>query len=236
MSTLSGGPNIVMDGLVMYLDAGNRNSYPGTGTTWTDISRSGNNGTLTNGPTFNNASGGSFVFDGVNDTTAFGNILNIGLNSWTVSCWVKLNSTGLQGIIGKTSARSYVGRYAFFIEASTLYALIQFSANSIISTPVAPYINGKFHNLVMSANRTGMMYFYINGISVGTPVDISSLSGINLNASTDNLYVGSYADSTGLSPFYYLNGSIAQASIYSKALTQTEVLQNYNATRARFGL
>ena len=60
-------PRIVTDGLVLLLDAGNTKSYPGTGTTWTDISRNGNNGTLTNGPTFDSANGGSLVFDGVDD-------------------------------------------------------------------------------------------------------------------------------------------------------------------------
>ena len=60
-------PNIVTDGLVLCLDAANKRSYPGTGTTWTDRSANGNNGTLTNGPTFDSANGGSIVFDGTND-------------------------------------------------------------------------------------------------------------------------------------------------------------------------
>jgi hypothetical protein len=58
-------PKIIQDGLVLYLDAANTKSYPTTGTTWTDLSRSGNNGTLINGPTFNSGNGGSIVFDGV---------------------------------------------------------------------------------------------------------------------------------------------------------------------------
>jgi hypothetical protein len=65
MSTVEGGGNIITDGLVLLLDAANSKSYPGTGTTWTDLSRSGNNGTLINGPTFNSGNGGSIVFDGV---------------------------------------------------------------------------------------------------------------------------------------------------------------------------
>jgi hypothetical protein len=60
-------PKIVTDGLVLYLDAGNQLSYPGSGTTWTDLSRSQTNGTLVNGPTFNTGSLGSIVFDGVDD-------------------------------------------------------------------------------------------------------------------------------------------------------------------------
>ena len=97
-------PKTVTDGLVLYMDAANSKSYVSGSTTWNDISRSGNNGTLINGPTFNSSNGGSIVFDGTNDTTNLGNILNIGLNSWTISCWFKINSytSGVQGIVGKT--------------------------------------------------------------------------------------------------------------------------------------
>ena len=63
-------PRIVTSGLVLALDAADRNSYPGSGTTWTDLSGNANNGTLTNGPTFNSANGGSIVFDGTNDFEA----------------------------------------------------------------------------------------------------------------------------------------------------------------------
>ena len=61
------GPEITESGLVLALDAGNLKSYPTTGTTWTDLSGRGNTGTLTNGPTYSSANGGSIVFDGVND-------------------------------------------------------------------------------------------------------------------------------------------------------------------------
>ena len=65
---------VVTDGLVLYLDAANTKSYPGSGTAWSDLSRSGNNGTLTNGPTFNSARGGAIVLDGADDYIAINNI------------------------------------------------------------------------------------------------------------------------------------------------------------------
>ena len=231
-------PKIVTDGLVLYMDAANSKSYVSGSTTWNDISRSGNNGTLINGPTFNSSNGGSIVFDGTNDTTNLGNILNIGLNSWTISCWFKINSytSGVQGIVGKTSARGYVGRYAILIESGLLYVLFHPTSPFLISTSVTPYNDGKWHNVVLSINRTGFMYMHVDGSSVGTPLDVSSTSGVNLNASTDNLYVGSYASDTGLSPIFFFNGNIAQTSIYNRALSQTEILQNYNSTKTRFGL
>lgn len=228
--------NIVTNGLVLDLDAAKRDSYPGSGTIWRDIAGGVITGSLTNGPIYNTSGAGSIVFDGVNDTTNLGNILNIGLNSWTVSCWFKINSysSGVQGIIGKTSARSYGGRYTMFIETGTLYALFQPWDNYTVSTSITPYNNSQWHQAVMTIDRTGFLTLYMNGISVGTPSNISSTSGVNLNASTDYLFVGSYANNTGQTPSSFFNGSIGSAQIYNRALSTAEVLQNYNATKTRY--
>ena len=67
----NGGPNIIEDGLVFAVDAANKKSYPGSGTTWADLAGS-NNGTLINGPTFDSGNGGSIVFDGTNDYSEMG--------------------------------------------------------------------------------------------------------------------------------------------------------------------
>jgi hypothetical protein len=88
---------IVQSGLVLNLDAGVSSSYPTTGTTWTDLSGSGNNGTLTNGPTYSSANGGSIVFDGSNDYASFtSNCYNVSLNGTinelTINAWVYWNS------------------------------------------------------------------------------------------------------------------------------------------------
>ena len=230
-------PSMVTNGLVLNLDAGNTSSYIGSGTSWTDLTSYGNNGTLTNGPVYNAGNGGSIVFDGINDVVGFGNILNIGLNSWTMSCWVKFNgASGVLGIMGKTSFRSNVGRYSIYIEDNNIYAFFQPLTNNVITTSITPYLDNKFHNLVMTIDRTSMAYFYVDGISVGTPLNVSSTSNINLNTSTDNFYIGSYATNTGQTPDYFFNGNIGQASIYNRALTTAEVIANFNALRTRFGL
>ena len=227
----------VSSGLVLNLDAGNTSSYSGSGTTWTDLSGNGYNGILTNGPTYSSSNGGSIVFDGANDVASFGNVLNMNLSSWTLSCWVKFNDgSAFQGIMGKTSYRSNVGRYSFYIEFGNLHAFFQPDINYSITTPIAPYLDNKFHNLVMTIDRASMMYFYIDGISVGTPLNVSSTSSINLNTSTDNFYIGSYGSSNGLSPFAFLNGNVSQASIYNRALTAAEVVQNYYGLQPRFAI
>jgi hypothetical protein len=79
------------------------------------------------------------------------------------------------------------------------------------------------------------MYLYVDGISVGTPIDVSSTSSLNPNSS-DHFYIGSYASSDGQSPLYFFKGSIGQALIYNQALTSQEVMTNFNVFKSRFGL
>ena len=229
-------PTLSTQGLVLQVDAGISASYPGSGNTWNDLIGS-NHGTLTNGPLYTTGNGGSIVFDGIDDVISFGNILNMGLASWTISCWVKFDGgSGLMGIIGKTSYRSYEGRYSIYIDNNNLVAFFQPGPSSmIISTPLTPYLDNKFHNLVLTINRASMMYLYVDGISVGTPIDVSSTSSLNPNSS-DHFYIGSYASSDGQSPLYFFKGSIGQALIYNRALTSQEVTTNFNVFKSRFGL
>ena len=232
-----GPPTLVATGLVLNLDAGDASSYPGNGNTWNDLSGS-NHGTLLNGPTYNSGDGGSIVFDGIDDVVSLGNVLNMGLNSWTISCWVKFDggTSGLMGIIGKTSYRPNYGRYAIYIDNNNLVAFCQPSnGNMIVSTPLAPYLDNNFHNLVVTINRTSLITFYIDGISVGIPYNISGSSSAN-PISSDNFYIGSYGSSNGQSPLYFFKGSIGQALIYNRALSTTEVTNNFNVSKARYGL
>ena len=85
---------IVTDGLVFYVDAGNSKSYPGSGTTWTDLI-GGNKGSLTNMDATNHSStnGGIFTFDGGDEYVDYGDVINIGTNDFTISVWVRLSST-----------------------------------------------------------------------------------------------------------------------------------------------
>lgn len=230
--------NIVTNGLVLYLDAANSKSYVSGSTTWSDMSGNGYTGSLAGGVTFNSGNGGNIGFNGTSGTVNCGNILNIGLNSWTISCWVKINvGSGVVGIFGKSSARSYIGRYAIYLESNNINTLFQPSASTyVISTSITPYLDSRFHNITVTINRTGFHTMYIDATPVGTPNNVSSTSAIDLNSSTDNIYIGSYADATGLAPVYFLNGNIGQASIYNRALSDQEVLQNYNATKTRFNL
>jgi hypothetical protein len=229
-------PTLVTAGLVLNLDAGNSASYLGSGINWNDLSGS-NHGTLMNGPLFSAGNGGSIVFDGIDDFVSFGNILNMGLASWTISCWVKFDGgSGLMGIIGKTSYRSYEGRYSIYIDNNNLVAFFQPGPSSmIISTPLTPYLDNKFHNLTLTINRSSMMYLYVDGVTVGTPVDVSTTSAMNPNSS-DKFYIGSYGSSDGQSPLYFFKGNVGQALIYNRSLSTQEVTTNFNVLKSRFGL
>ena len=118
MSTVHGGPgNIVTNGLVLNLDATNPRSYPQpyNGTTWINLAGT-NNGTLTNGPTYNSANGGSIIFDGTNDYVDCGNPISLQINTGTICVWVKTASpgSGFRGIITKQN------NYGLFTNSSVL--------------------------------------------------------------------------------------------------------------------
>jgi hypothetical protein len=216
-----GGPNIIDDGLVLYLDAGNRKSYPGSGTTWFDKSGRGNNGTLTNGPTFNTGSLGSVVFDGVNDYTIH-NSLNLGtICTWSV--WLNYvranNSNEAFVVLGANLANRYTLFYYF--QDKTFY-IGQSNTFPGLTYPTGLSIN-TWYNITFSRSG-GTVIVYLNGISIGQ---------ISVNASFDSIFSLIGAERTTI---YYSAVRVATVNYYNRALSAQEVLQNYNATKGRFGL
>jgi len=216
-------PKIVTDGLVMYLDAANISSYPSFGTTWSDISRGGNNGTLINGPTFNIANGGSIVFDGTNDYVSLGNPSLYQIVQGTISAWVRTSSPGnsFRGIITKQS------NYGLFTLDGVLVTYDWFS-NQTRSTGIN-IADNTWKNVVMAfTTNTGSpsnnAIIYLNGISVLTTT-------IKFSNNNIELQIGNGGDAT-----QYISGNIAATSLYNRALSATEILQNYNSTKTRFGL
>ena len=237
MSTVEGGGNIVTDGLVLLLDAANTRSYPGSGTTWTDLSRSGNNGILTNGPTFNSGNGGSIVFDGSNDYVETNNNINISSNqSRTIDVWFYLtNSTarhvlcswgGLgQDILCNLEVNQVIG-------ANTNYPYFAgFNDDAYIAQTIS--IN-TWTNLTLTydtgtINSSNGIKMYINGLSKSV---LFPNGNRILNTTNSKIYIG-YEGAGSRNP---MNGRVANCKIYNRALTTTEISQNFNATRARFGI
>lgn len=210
-------PRIINDrSLILYLDAANTKSYPGTGTIWTDISKSEYNSTLNN-ITYNSADSGSMVFNGSTSNVTCGNI-PIG-SSGTVNVWFKQDSAvankGLVGIGANTHL--YIGgsgaNTTLSIWNTTTYAS-EISLGSSTSWNFASFVwNGSTATI------------YLNGKSPLT----SNITFTN----SGSVVVGVYPTLT--SPSYF-NGRISNVQIYNRNLSAAEILQNYNATKSRYGL
>jgi len=221
-------PKIVTDGLVLFLDAANTKSYPGSGTVWNDLSRGGNNGSLVGSPTFNSSNGGTIVFDGINNFVSVPDSNSWDFtNSLSMECWVYVNSYDPEGVmfVHQQSGLSY-GGFEFWVQNTNV---IRFGKNGI--TPIIAssgvFTTGVWNHVVVTIDGT-VGRIYLNTVVVGN----TSTATVPDNV-TGQLRIGSYTN-TG---FYELNGRLSCLRIYKdKALTSSEVLQNYNATKSRFGL
>jgi hypothetical protein len=233
---LAHSPRIVTDGMVLCLDAGNSKSYPGSGTTWTDLSGNGNNGTLISGPTFNSDNGGSIVLDGSNDyvshTTSDGDSLDL-TTEGTWGCWFNGTSIAVGSI--SSSADYLISKNTnggsldqqFSIAISTTEFVVAFH-ETFSNDGRYNFSNGIWYNMVGSYDSSTIKA-YVNGVQV------FEQSAVGLNATHKaNFALGRRAD--GGSGTFYFNGKIAQASVYNRALSAAEIQQNFNAHRGRFGI
>ena len=223
-------PSVVTNGLEIVLDAANRLSYPGSGTTWSDVSGKGKNVTLVNGPSFDSANGGSIVFDGSDD---YGSIaggfyaitLGNGNLAWTTTAWVK-SSTSADGL-GQGSVISNSS-------GGPVYSMMGFNTGRIVYWS---YYNGWYRNLGSTTinNNTWRMLTWVNysnstmQMFVDGVSDSSIFSSLSGNNNPLDIIGGSWAARFA--------GSIAYLSINKGvALTNAQVLQNYQALRTRFGV
>ena len=220
--------NIVTDGLVLNLDAGYVPSYPTSGTTWYDLSGNGNDGTLINGPIY---SGGSIVFDGADDYIDTNQQFNFSSNSsFSVSCWVFqksaqwVNGDG-PGYIGKTRAQTHSWSLGV-LDGGDLNFEVRGNGSRYQARTQTPLQEWFF---VVGTYNIGEGLLYVNGVlkdSFNYP-----LSDGNFDANRIVEIGRRASDSSRV-----MDGNISIAQIYNRALSATEVLQNYNAQKSRFGL
>jgi len=238
---ISRGPKIVTNGLVLALDAADKNSYRGSGTSWFDLSGNNNTGTLTNGPVFSNTNGGSITTDGIDDYINLGNAASIkmGTSNFTISTWVKiLTQTGTPTyklIITSKNAAAAAAGYGFAWNNSVnkfLWSTANGSSSSeIFTTNTWSSLVNVWANIVMIRQNgaTNNGHFYINGVYESLA---SAATVLNVDTTT-NMTIANVADFYG---DYWFKGTYGITQIYNRALSATEVLQNYNATKTRFGL
>jgi len=212
-------PRIVSNGLLMYIDAANTRSYSGSGNTVLGLI-TGIDGTLVNGVGFTTANNGAFTFDGSNDYINFGNSSAVQQSSGTLSAWAKASSPGggYRGIIAKQ------GAYGLFYTDSVLVAY-DWTADAPRSTGIN-IADNTWKNVVLTyqSGVSNGTRIYINGVSVLTTT-ITIFNQIN------NLFGGAEANAS-----QYAACSVSSFNMYNRVLTAQEILQNYNATKKRFGL
>ena len=223
---------IVTDGLKLWLDASNPASYPGSGTTWYDLSGNGNNGTMVNGVTpLSNA----MQFDGVNDTVSIVNNKYIYYNQpFTLSAWVNLfafssayptifslNSDGNGYLVCLSNNNSYLGLY---FGAASVFS--RFKTN----TPTSYFLNKWVQITItydgINPNSVNSFKAYIDNVN-------TTFNGGGKTSNTNINLIGWRSDYAAASRF---KGQINDTAIYNRALTPEEVLQNFNATKYKYGL
>lgn len=218
-------PKIVTDGLVLYLDAANPKSFVNGNTVWNDLSNTNNNCVLTNGPIYNSSNGGNILFDGVDDRIySFNNQFPIS-SSKTIDVWFRTTSTNRQGLCGTRDGQN---GWVFTINRTSSGRLTYFhTASGVAEFDAGITINVWINAVVSHDSNTGIAKLYVNGNTVGST---------NVGAITSTTLKGVVGDEDGVSPSTPFKGNISITKIYNKVLSDTEVLQNYNATKKRFGL
>lgn len=232
------GPEIVNEGLVLHLDAANPRSYPGSGTIWKDLSVNGNNGALINGPAFNMTNAGYFVFDGVNDYVSIPHSISLTPSSEISICaWayqINWNITTSSKIISKTENGGYaialnnsitgVGFLGAFVYVNGAYRSVKIQTSNL--TP-------GWHHISISFNGR-YLYLFVDALLVNT-YDYGSFNDISY-AYNNHLVIGAEPGATTNIGGDFFPGNISVIQLYSRALSITEIKQNFEATRDRYGI
>lgn len=212
---------IATNGLVMNLDVGNPASYPGNGTTWTDISGNGNNAVLSSGVTYSNTNGGALTFDGVNGWASVLNSSSLNLvNGVTIAAWINPTSGGgtWYGILSKGNAQSY----ALTFNSTDTHLHFETPASNAINSPVgvAPFNTWSY---VVATFNGSTKNIYVNGV-----LTVSGTLAANLTVNNEALRIGQGNDGE------LFKGKITNVSVYNRALSVAEIQQNFNALSSRY--
>ena len=234
MANHYGALPIVSKGLVFCVDAKDKDSYPGSGTTWTDVVNS-RPGTITNSPTFN--SSGYFDFDGSNDYVDFADHSTFEITAVTLSVWIYYDSSGTYGthatIFGRQGGGSSPYKLRIYNSGATAQIGLQIYDTTYRQgpkiTPNTTFDHDKwvYISCTYEYDSSASQKIYVNdsladsNTTGGGNIDTSSSYGFEIGRSNTNLYWG---------------GNFAIGHIYNRALSLSEISQNFNAKRGRFGV
>jgi hypothetical protein len=215
-----GGPDIVTSGLVLHLDAGNTKSYPGTGNTWYDLSENNRNGTINGSPAFTNG-----YFDITGDAT-YVSIPNSGLvprtNDFTYSCWINFDSVDGLDTIFENGSWTDTLLFRYQTNAFNVYSEGALRGSFAWTAALNTWVN------IVFKRESGVCSAFVNNNVIGSTFSMN----IDINLANSNLWLMRSQHITG----QYTNGKISIFSIYSKALSNTDIQQNYNALKGRYNL
>jgi hypothetical protein len=215
------GPIETTDGLVLHLDAANTRSYPGSGNTVYDLSGFGNTSALTNGPTYNSSNLGAFVLDGSNDYILVNSQANIlSKTAYTKIAFIYIsNFSTVNNII----SGGFSGQHAFWMFGTDKLNAGHNGAWNTVVGATSLSLNTWYFAAVTYSDSTGWK-LYLNGREDGTSASTTTFTG------NQEISIGSYSTSNNFT------GRIASVQVYNRALTSQEIVQNYNATKKRYGL
>lgn len=219
-------PIFVTSGLILHLDASNPTSYPGSGTTWYDLSGNGNDAAASGTPTYTVTNGGGFTFDSVSDYFDLSPNLQESYagTGLTVAAWAKANT--LPFVSGLVSREDWGASPGWALHEHFNNTLMGPRFGSAVSANNTVLTNTIYY-LVFTINSAGNARVFINGLQSG-----ATSSGVTVpTAASSSPQIGRFA--TGAYPW---DGDIYEVHMYNKALNPIEVLQNFNATKTRFGL
>lgn len=224
-------PDVVTDGLQLYLNAGDPESYSGSGITWTDISPNGYSATI-NSATYSSTNGGSILFDGTGEYVNTNQSLSS--EEFTIGAWFKTSASGIKMIISKETEAGWPWNYRIWMNGGTIVGDIAKSAgtSTSVSSPSSTYNNGNWHQVFFTRNDSTLR-LYVNGVEVANATD--TLTGSIINSQEVWIGLSDYTGGAGAGNYQFY-GNIGEVMIYNRDLVSTEIKQNYDATKRRYGV
>lgn len=226
-------PPVISTSIILHLDAGNSSSYPGSGTTWTDLTGNARNATLVNSPTYNSSNGGYLSF--LDTSFQHATIANFGdIPQWTIEAWAR-PTVSLSGKVTAIFCNQFNGASKLNFSIGTNLAPTSYNI-------CAGFYNGQWRTTSGFAPALNTWYSFVgtyNGTTISQYVNgvLSSTTTYNGNPQTGGeIRIARRWDDVANSATNFFGGDIAVIRLYSTALTAAQVLQNFNANRVRFGL
>ena len=223
--SLGHSPSIVLPGLVLCLDAANTKSYPGSGTTWTDLSGNGNNGTLENGVGYDGSNLGSLSFDGVDDNVTTGKVLVPRTGQFHIEGWCYLNQTNAFCMFVTQYNTDDPGRFLCFFGNDGVIRM--HDGDGLMTGTTPPYSANQWFYVAFQRDSSNLCNIFVNGTKETTGATKTT------TLENTNTIIGSRGSLT--SGVFY-NGRMSNVRIYNRALTASEIQQNFNALRSRFSI